>query len=185
MWSLSHFEHRPAFNIIKAPEISIPSEKKKSLRLRPTTNCIIVTILSWNYTQFPLGAKLSASSEGNWYSIYGFVICHKSATTGHPGWLKILIKSLTGVETVSEKWYTHLHMSGLNLAPEMEFGQTLSNMLSGIRHSKNKSDVLVFLTLEPVVWCWKNVQYESVRCMCINVYSVYELCVCIYIEREM
>jgi hypothetical protein len=54
-------------------------------------------------------------------------------------------------------------------------------MLSGIRHSKNKSDVLVFLTLEPVVWCWKNVQYESVRCMCINVYSVYELCVCIYI----
>jgi hypothetical protein len=57
-------------------------------------------------------------------------------------------------------------------------------MLSGIRHSKNKSDVLVFLTLEPVVWCWKNVQYESVRCMCINVYSVYELCVCIYIERE-
>jgi hypothetical protein len=65
--------------------------------------------------------------------------------------LKILIKSLTGVEIVSEKWYTHLHMSGLNLAPEMEFGQTLSNMLSGIRHSKNKSDVLVFLTLEPVV----------------------------------
>ena len=52
---------------------------------------------------------------------------------------------------MSEKWYTHLHMSGLDLALEMKFDQTLSNMLSGIRSPKNKSDVLVFLTLEPVV----------------------------------